>query len=77
MEGAGIGYQYGLGILKLGNFVGHNGEFSAFQTTMFYLPSQQATVVVMFNSNSNPTGTQDLFTRIAAILFPEEVPEGW
>jgi len=76
-EGAGIGYEYGLGILKLGNFVGHNGEFSGFQASMFYLPSQQATIVVLFNCNANQTGTQDLFTRIAAILFPDQVPEGW
>jgi len=76
-EGAGIGYEYGLGILKLGDFVGHNGEFSGFQASMFYLPSRQAAIVVIFNCNANQTGTQDLFTRIAAILFPDEVPEGW
>lgn len=76
-EGAGVGYEYGLGILKLGSFVGHNGEFSGFQASMFYLPSQQATIVVLFNCNANQTGSQDLFTRIAAILFPGEVPEGW
>jgi D-alanyl-D-alanine carboxypeptidase len=77
MEGAGIGYEYGLGILKLGDFIGHNGEFSGFQATMFYLPSRQATVVVLLNCNVNPTGSQDLFTRIAAILFPDEVPDNW
>jgi D-alanyl-D-alanine carboxypeptidase len=77
LEGAGVGYQYGLGILKLGNFIGHNGEFSGFQATMFYLPSREAVVVVMLNSNVNPTGSQDLFAHIAAILFPDEVPEGW
>ena len=76
-EGAGIGYEYGLGVVKLGNFVGHNGEFSGFQASMFYLPSQQATIVAFFNCNSNPAGSQELFTRIATILFPEEVPEGW
>jgi D-alanyl-D-alanine carboxypeptidase len=76
-EGAGVGYEYGLGILKLGDFIGHNGEFSGFQASMFYLPSQQAVVVVMLNCNANQTGSQDLFTRIAAILFPDEVPEGW
>lgn len=74
MEGAGMGYQYGLGILKLGDFVGHNGEFSAFQATMFYLPSEEAAVVVLINSSVNPTGSQDIFTRIAAILSPGKLP---
>ncbi|MBN2028442.1 MAG: beta-lactamase family protein [Actinobacteria bacterium] len=76
-EEAGIGYEYGLGILKLGDFVGHNGEFSGFLASMFYLPSQQATIVVLLNCNANPVAAQDLFMRIAAILFPHEVPDGW
>lgn len=76
-EDAGAGYRYGLGILELGGFVGHNGEFSGYQASVFHLPSRRATVVVLLNCNRNPTGSQDLFTRIAAILFPEEVPEGW
>jgi D-alanyl-D-alanine carboxypeptidase len=74
LEGAGVGYQYGLGILKLGNFIGHNGEFSGFQATAFYLPSRDATVVVLINSNVNPTGSQDIFLGIVSILFPNEVP---
>jgi len=77
MEGAGAGYRYGLGILELGGFVGHNGEFSGFQASVFHLPSREASIVVMLNSNINPTGSQDIFTRLAAILFPGEVPEAW
>jgi D-alanyl-D-alanine carboxypeptidase len=73
-EGAGVGYQYGLGILKLGDFIGHNGEFSGFQASAFYLPSEDATFVVMVNSNANPTGSQDIFLGIADVLFPDEVP---
>ncbi len=42
LEGAGVGYRYGLGILKLGDFIGHNGEFSGFQASAFYLPSEEA-----------------------------------
>ena len=72
-EEAGIGYEYGLGILKLEDFVGHNGEFSGFLASMFYLPSQQATIVVLLNCNVDPVAAQDLFMRIAAILFPDEV----
>lgn len=71
-EEAGIGYEYGLGILKLGDFIGHNGEFSGFLASMFYLPSQGATIVVLLNCNANPVAAQDLFMRIAAILFPDD-----
>jgi D-alanyl-D-alanine carboxypeptidase len=77
LEGAGVGYRYGLGTLELGDFIGHNGEFSGFQASMFYLPCEEATIVVLANSNVNPTGCQDIFTRVAAILFPDQVPEGW
>ena len=76
-EGAGVGYRYGLGLLEMGGFVGHNGEFSGYQASVFHLPSRGATIVVLLNCNRNPTGSQDLFTRIAAILSPEEVPEAW
>jgi D-alanyl-D-alanine carboxypeptidase len=76
-EGAGVGYEYGLGVLKIADFLGHNGEFSGFQASAFYLPSREAVIVVLFNCNNNQTGTQDLFARIAAILFPDEVPEAW
>lgn len=76
-EGAGVGYEYGLGVLKIGEFVGHNGEFSGYQATVFHLPAEDASFVVLLNSSANPSGSQEVFTLIAAALFPDYVPEDW
>lgn len=62
---------YGLGIFKLGDWVGHNGEIYGFNTAMFYLPGQNARIVISANKSTNfSTETIEMFFSIAEQLFP-------
>lgn len=68
--------KYGLGICSFGGFVGHNGEILGYNSSMYYLPSKDATIVVMLNKcrPGAESPADEVFLRIAKILFPEEVP---
>ncbi|NOX85028.1 MAG: beta-lactamase family protein, partial [Chlorobi bacterium] len=64
--------RYGLGIMDLGGFYGHNGTIFGFSTEMFYLPEKDAVIIINVNrldlddkSKSGP-----LFGKIAKYLFP-------
>jgi D-alanyl-D-alanine carboxypeptidase len=48
---AGVGY--GLGLFDVNGWIGHNGSLPGYQTLAIYLPPQQATVVVLVNSDVN------------------------
>jgi len=68
--------KYGLGICSFGGFVGHNGEILGYNSSMYYLPSKDATIVVLLNKCRPGTESpaDEVFLHIAKILFPEEVP---
>jgi D-alanyl-D-alanine carboxypeptidase len=52
-----LSLRYGLGLYSLGGFVGHNGEVKGYIDDVAYLPSRQATIVVMANGNNrSPVG---------------------
>lgn len=49
--------SYGLGFGQLNGWIGHTGELPGYNTTVYYNPKSQATVVVMVNSDiASPTG---------------------
>ncbi|MCK4638542.1 MAG: beta-lactamase family protein [Bacteroidales bacterium] len=75
MQGSPEWVQYGLGIINLCGFYGHNGTIFGFSTEMFYLPEKDAVIIINVNrldvddnSKSGP-----LFFKIAKYLFPEHV----
>jgi len=64
---------YGLGILDLNDFLGHNGAIYGYGTAMFYLPRAKATIVVESNLSSNFSGVPtSVFYGIASYLFPRQ-----
>jgi len=66
---------YGLGIMKWGDFVGHEGNAFGYSTAMFYLPSKRATIVVFLNSVSNSRlSATNAFIRFAQVLFGSQTP---
>ena len=68
----GISVGYGLGIMSLGGFVGHNGAILGYTTAMLYLPEADATIVVEGNQSSNfSNATTDIAVKLAQYLFPE------
>ncbi|MFC2130255.1 serine hydrolase domain-containing protein [Bacteroidota bacterium] len=75
MQGTPEWIQYGLGIINMGSFYGHNGTIFGFSTEIYYLPEKDAVIVINVNrldvddqSKSGP-----LFFKIAKLLFPDYV----
>jgi D-alanyl-D-alanine carboxypeptidase len=62
---------YGLGILRFGNWIGHDGAIFGFSTVTFYDRSNGAQIVAAANLSSNSsTPTSTLFGLIAKRLYP-------
>jgi D-alanyl-D-alanine carboxypeptidase len=71
----GIEIGYGLGIFKLGDFIGHNGAIYGYSSAMFYLPAEDAIIVVEGNQSSNfLTATTTILFELAEYLFPQDLP---
>ena len=65
---------YGLGLLPIGDWIGHNGAIYDFNTVMFYLPSKRATIVISGNKSTNfSSETLDMFLPIAENLYPGSI----
>lgn len=69
--------SYGMGITKINGLLGHDGAIFGYGSAMFYLPSRDATIVML--GNNNDLGQpKPLITAIAlaAYLFPRQFPKG-
>lgn len=68
--------QYGLGIMRVGGWIGHNGELPGYETLALQLPSQRATLVILVNSDTDYRG-QSLSTMlgraVTEIVTPRNV----
>jgi D-alanyl-D-alanine carboxypeptidase len=69
---------YGLALQNSNGWIGHGGDWPGYQTLSIYLPSQQATVVVLVNTNiPSPHGAPPpvalLGQAITRIITPKHV----
>ncbi len=64
---------YGLGLMNEGNFIGYYGEIPGYEASMFYLFSEDASIVVLTNRTSDHNVSLEVFRELAAVLFPKEV----
>jgi D-alanyl-D-alanine carboxypeptidase len=67
-------FQYGLGIMRIWGFLGHDGEVDGYNTAMFHLPEKKATIIVLMNKSSGTSAALELFQAMAKIVFPEQFP---
>jgi hypothetical protein len=68
---SGVRLGYGLGITRLGDWVGHNGAIYGFSTETFYDRSNGAEITATANLSSNfSESTTELFVRLADDLYP-------
>jgi D-alanyl-D-alanine carboxypeptidase len=75
LTSTGVRLQYGLGIIQLGDWVGHDGAIFGYSDMVFYLPARDATVVVMVNAADLSTVTsQALWGQIVKLLYPQSLP---
>ena len=71
----GVRLQYGLGITQLGDWIGHDGSLFGYSNMVFYLPSEQAAVVVMGNAADQiAVLSQALWGDIVKLLYPDSLP---
>lgn len=70
--------RYGLGILDMGGFWGHNGTIFGFSSEMYYFAPEDTIIIINVNRSDRDdmSYSTDLFLGIAAHLFPEEVEWG-
>ena len=75
MDGEPAFIRYGEGIVLFGKFCGHNGTIFGFSSEMFYLPEEDAVIVVNVNrlDADDQSKSTELFLVITKILFPEYV----
>ncbi len=67
--------KYGLGIMSLEGFQGHNGAIFGYNSTVMYLPEADATIVAIANKSTNSSQESMLiFIGLAKLLFPERFP---
>jgi D-alanyl-D-alanine carboxypeptidase len=72
--GSPIKIGYGLGIFRLGRWIGHNGAIYGFSTVTMYLPRKGAQFVAIANLSTNfSSQTLDVFVPIARRLYPGSV----
>src|SRR5215204_2142915 len=67
--------RYGQGLAFLGDWCGHNGTIFGFSSEMFYLPEEEAVIVVNVNrlDLDDESKSREIFLRVSKILFPEHV----
>ena len=71
--------RYGEGILEGTEGVwGHGGTISGFSTEMYYIPEQDATIVISVNRSDETMDRHsgDVLAAVLKSLFPEYVPSG-
>lgn len=66
---------YGLGILKIGDFYGHNGGITGFNTSMYYSPKLKAIFILNVNMFGPTGGVSDkIFASLSEVIYPGEMP---
>jgi D-alanyl-D-alanine carboxypeptidase len=67
--------RYGQGLVFLGDWCGHNGTIFGFSSEMFYLPEEEAVIVIDVNrlDLDDQSKSTELFLGVSKILFPEYV----
>jgi D-alanyl-D-alanine carboxypeptidase len=69
--------NYGLGILSIGSFYGHNGGITGFNTSMYYSPKLDAMFVLNVNMFGPTGGVSDkIFADLSNAIYPGEMPWG-
>ena len=69
---------YGLGLFRSHGWIGHNGSLPGYQSVTVYLPEEDATLVVLLNTDTPHDGNEPstLFARaVTSIVTPDHVYE--
>ncbi|MER7000266.1 serine hydrolase domain-containing protein [Streptomyces sp. NPDC000410] len=70
------GTGYGLGIMEVNGWIGHNGELPGYETLAVYLPSVKATLVILINSDIDYRGnalSTLIGKAVTSVVTPDNV----
>ncbi|MBC3839230.1 beta-lactamase family protein [Streptacidiphilus sp. 4-A2] len=70
------GTSYGLGIFETSGWIGHNGSTPGYESVTVYLPSQQATLVLLINTDISSGGQEPstlLARAVTEIVTPDNI----
>ena len=71
LTSTGVRLQYGLGLTRLGRWIGHDGSILGYTDMVFYLPSRHASLVVMENgADAQTVSSQAVWGEIVKALYP-------
>lgn len=75
LEGLPSFIGYGEGIGQFGRFCGHNGTIFGFSSEMWYLPEEDAVIVINVNrlDIDDESKSTNLFLDISKVLFSEQI----
>lgn len=65
---------YGLGIMRFGEFLGHDGTMPGYESLVYHLPSRNATFVVLMNGMRGKIFSpppEEIFKGLVELLIPE------
>lgn len=73
MDGLPEFIKYGEGILQFGRFWGHNGTIFGFSSEAWYLPEEDAAIIINVNrlDADDHSRSLDVFLTVTKTLFPE------
>jgi D-alanyl-D-alanine carboxypeptidase len=75
LTSTGVRVQYGLGVARFGDWVGHNGSVFGYSDMVFHLPEEGASVVVMVNAaDAEAVPATGLWDGIVTLLYPDSRP---
>ena len=66
-------FGYGLALFKLNGWIGHQGLIPGYESLSLYLPSQQATLVVLINTHTTDLPLPPLAKTITKIITPKHI----
>ncbi|MFA6282426.1 MAG: serine hydrolase domain-containing protein [Candidatus Omnitrophota bacterium] len=65
------GLKFGLGVSKVGDYVGYSGGIPGYSCAMFYLPSRDVTIIVLLNKFPDDDAANLIFKALAKIILPD------
>ena len=68
-----LGLKCGLGVSKIGDYVGYSGGIPGYSCTMFYLSSRDTTIIVLLNKFPDDDAANLIFKALAKIILPDSV----
>lgn len=65
--------RYGFGLYEVNGWIGHDGEVPGYESLVLYLPAQEATLVILTNTDAIGEPTKMLGEAVTKIITPGHV----